>query len=208
MAGFWGRKLLEEVTIRTRITLPYHIGQDLTKTTLPDILTDRYILVYECESFVYESERGIVVSKAWENPAQCHVEYPADLRVWSEPAMASFESACANDIITLGPEHLTWFDLSKGKLTNKSKPDDYVVVRYRKLSLERIRVESYGPPEPDGRVSALTLLDLVNAFNAETVYTPLTTIKYQERGMSFVIDFNHHHSQIGASAPILFIIFL
>ncbi|VFR11359.1 hypothetical protein SPFM7_00192 [Salmonella phage SPFM7] len=130
------------------------------------------------------------------------------MRVWSEPAMASFESASLNDIITLGPEHLTWFDLSNALLTNKSKPDDYVVVRYRKLTTERIRVESYGPPEPDGRVSSQTLLDLVNAFNAETVYTPLPLIKYQERGMSFVIDFNHHQQRIGASAPILFIIFL
>ncbi|VFR11504.1 hypothetical protein SPFM6_00203 [Salmonella phage SPFM6] len=93
-------------------------------------------------------------------------------------------------------------------LTNKSKPDDYVVVRYRTLTTERIRVESYGPPEPDGRDHSQTLLDLVNAFNAETVYTLTPLIKYQERGMSFVIDFNHQTQRIGASAPILFIIFL
>ncbi|VFR14870.1 hypothetical protein SPFM20_00192 [Salmonella phage SPFM20] len=208
MAGFWGRKLLEEVTITKLNTLPYHIGQDLTKTTLPGLEYDRYILVYECESFVYESRTRIVVSKAWENPAQCHVEYDILTRVWSEPAMASFESACAERGITLGPEHLTWFDLSKGKPADLSKPDDYVVVRYRKLSLNDIIVESYGPPEPDGRVSALLTNNLVNAFNAETVYTPLTTERIRERGMSFVIDFNHHHSQTLLEAPILFIIFL
>ncbi|VFR11824.1 hypothetical protein SPFM8_00192 [Salmonella phage SPFM8] len=53
----------------------YHIGQDLTKTTLPGLEYDLAILVYECESFVYESRTRITLPKAWENPAQCHVEY-------------------------------------------------------------------------------------------------------------------------------------
>ncbi|VFR12127.1 hypothetical protein SPFM9_00198 [Salmonella phage SPFM9] len=191
MAGFWGRKLSFVYESRTRITLPYHIGQDLKCHVEYDILTDRYILVYECEFESACAERGIVVSKAWENPAHLSKGKPADLRVWSEPAMASYRKLSLNDIITLGPEHLTWFGRVSALLTNKSKPDDYVVVRYTPLTTERIRVESYGPPEPDDHHHSQTLLDLVNAFNAETVCIMTPLIKYQERGMSFVIDFNY-----------------
>ncbi|VFR11825.1 hypothetical protein SPFM8_00193 [Salmonella phage SPFM8] len=83
-----------------------------------------------------------------------------------------------------------------------------MVVRYRKLSLNDIITLGYGPPEPDGRVSALLTNKSKPAFNAETVYTPLTTERIRVESMSFVIDFNHHHSQTLLDLVKLFIIFL